>query len=250
MDEARGHARWVRVSHWIVTASLLRPGLHRRPHPHGPPAALLGRGRATTSRRRSSSCRSAGTTSMAAGTRRTPFFAGRRRAGQRQPDLRHLQPERLGTQPALPRRVVPRRARRRSICCRRAVRRALPLARLARARASSRRVSSGATSSITCGCGFRRRRRAALRRAAEDAPTRSVIFVAAPLMVLTGLAMSPAVDGGVSVPAAPVRRLPVRPHDPFLRLRRARAVRARARRDGGRVRLPTADAGDDRGRVT
>ena len=77
----------------------------------------------------------------------------------------------------------------------------------------------------------------------------SVIFVAAPLMVLTGLAMSPAIGAAYAVAAAPVRRLPVGADGPLLRVRGARAVRARARRDGGRVRLPPPDAGDDRGRV-
>ena len=57
-------------------------------------------------------------------------------------------------------------------------------------------------------------------------------------------------DRRVSVPVAPVRRLPVRPHDPFLRVRCAPAVRARACRDGHQVRIQTSDPGDDRGRLT
>ena len=74
-----------------------------------------------------------------------------------------------------------------------------------------------------------------------------VVFVAAPLMVVTG---PDDVAGGhrrVSDPVAALRRLPVRPHDPFLHLRRARAVRDRARRDGRQVRIPTPDPGHDPG---
>ena len=57
-------------------------------------------------------------------------------------------------------------------------------------------------------------------------------------------------DRDVSVAGAPVRRLPVRPHGPFRCFRCAPAVRARACRDGHQVRIQTADPGDDRGRLT
>ncbi len=77
-----------------------------------------------------------------------------------------------------------------------------------------------------------------------------VIFVAAPLMILTGLTMSPAVTSAFPVLLAGLRRLPVRPHDPFLHVRGARAVRDRARRDGRPVRIPAADPGHDAGGVT
>ena len=241
MDEARGHARWVRVSHWIGAASLLA-GRDRRRDPDGAPAPLLGRG---GQRPHAGAARAADQPEPPA--RRLGHAAAvlrpRRRAGQRQPDLRHLQPERVGTQPALPRGVVPRRARRASICS--AGCSADTSARTSGpARASWRRaVSCGATSSITCACGFRPRRAGRTTTCCRRCAYSLVVFVAAPLMVLTGLAMSPAVGRGVAVAAAPVRWLPVGAHDPFLRVRGARAVRARARRDGRRSRASGARCG-------
>ena len=56
--------------------------------------------------------------------------------------------------------------------------------------------------------------------------------------------------GCLAVPAAPLRRLPVGAHDPFLRLRRPGGVRARAHRDGRQVRIPASDPGDDRRGMT
>ena len=72
-----------------------------------------------------------------------PFFAGRRLSHQRESDLRHLQSERLGAEPALSGGVVPGRARRVYLLAglfaghfRRP---------LAAGRRSSRRASSGGT---------------------------------------------------------------------------------------------------------
>ena len=77
-----------------------------------------------------------------------------------------------------------------------------------------------------------------------------VVFVAAPLIVLTGLAMSPAVTAAFPLLLSAVRRLPVRPHDPFLHLRGAAAVRGRPCRDGRQVRIQASDPGHDRGGLT
>ena len=77
-----------------------------------------------------------------------------------------------------------------------------------------------------------------------------VIFVAAPLMIVDRSHDVARRDVRVSDPAGPVRRLPVRPHDSLLHVRGARALRDRARRDGRQVRIPAPDPGHDRGGMT
>ena len=130
------------------------------------------------------------------------------------------------------------------------LRRSLPLAHLAASRRNSRRVSSGATSSITCASGFRRGSGGPqLRRAAE-------------MRVLVRGLRGGAADGAdrSGDVAGGHRRVPI-----LLRLfggyQSARtihfftfvalaAVRGRARRDGRQVRIPASDPGHDRGGMT
>ena len=171
---------------------------------------------------------------------------GRRRSGQREPDLRDLQPERLGAEPALPGRVVPRAARGSCTCW------SASLAATSGRTSGRTRAGTRAASRLA-----RRRRSPAAADSAAPAAARStallqkcaysvVVFVAAPLMALTGLTMSPAVTAAFPFLLGRVRRLPVRPHDPLLHVRCAPALRVRARRDDRHVRIPTSDAGHDR----
>ena len=64
-------------------------------------------------------------------------------------------------------------------------------------RRNSRRSSSGATSSITCASGFRLPAAVRIYGVLQKCAYSFVVFVAAPLMVLTGLTMSPAVTRGI-----------------------------------------------------
>ena len=73
-----------------------------------------------------------------------------------------------------------------------------------------------------------------------------VIFVAAPLMVVTGLAMSPAVTAALPLLSGVFGGFSVGADDSLFRLRRVVAVCDRARRDGGQVRLQASDTSDDR----
>ena len=102
------------------------------------------------------------------------------------------------------------------------LRRSLPLAHLAPSRGNSRRARSGATSSTTCASGFR-----------PPAAVRSYGAPAEMRVLVRGLRGGAADgddrpddvaggNGGSSVPVAPVRRLPVRAHDSFLHVRRPR----------------------------
>ena len=112
---AVGHARWVRISHWIVTASLLtlaftgfvilmaHPRLYWGEVGNDLTPALL---ELPISRNYQ----------HGGWDKRHAVLRRRRRSDQRQPDLRHLQSERLGAEPALSRRVVPRASRRSCIC--------------------------------------------------------------------------------------------------------------------------------------
>ena len=98
------HARWVRISHWILTVSLLtlaftgfvilmvHPRLYWGDAGNDLTPALL---ELPISRNYKHGGWDTPT--------RSPGGSG---PDQRQPDLRHLQPERLGTQPALPGGVV------------------------------------------------------------------------------------------------------------------------------------------------
>ena len=74
-----------------------------------------------------------------------------------------------------------------------------------------------------------------------------VIFVAAPLMVVTGLAMSPAVTAAFPFLLRLFGGYQSARTIHFCRLRCAPVVRGRARRDGHQVRIQTSDPGHDRG---
>ena len=83
------HARWVRISHWIVTASLLTLAFSGFVILMAHPRLYWGEvGNDLTPAL--SSCRSAETTSTADGTSRRPS-SRRRGSGQRESDLRDLQ---------------------------------------------------------------------------------------------------------------------------------------------------------------
>ena len=100
---AQGHARWVRISHWIVTLSvaalaftgveilMVHPRLYWGEVGNDLTTPLL---ELPISRNHQHGGWSG----------QTPFFAGAGVADHGEPHLRHLQPERLGPQPALPRR--------------------------------------------------------------------------------------------------------------------------------------------------
>jgi hypothetical protein len=104
--EAVGHARWVRVSHWILTASILtlaftgfvvlmaHPRLYWGETGNNLTPALF---ELPISRNH----RHGGWQDPVA------FFPESASGGHREPDLRHIQPERLGPEPALPVGVVP-----------------------------------------------------------------------------------------------------------------------------------------------
>ena len=236
-----GHARWVRISHWIADREPADARVQRRRHPDGAPAALLGR------------------------RRERPHAGAPRAADQPQLQARRLGRSRRRSSRAPPVRSAPAGPTTSST----------RTAGAAACTSSPRGASSlpGLVYLLTgvFGGHFRahlwpRRSELAPRRVWRDVvdhlrlripPATGgpqygvlqkcaysfVVFVAAPLMVADRPDDVAGGDRGVSVAAAAVRRLPVGAHDPFLHVRRARAVRRRARRDGRQVRIPAADAG-------
>ncbi len=74
-----------------------------------------------------------------------------------------------------------------------------------------------------------------------------VIFVLFPLVIWTGLAMSPAFVSAVPATVNSARRPAIRAHDSLLRLRGSRALPAGPRRDGLSCRIQEPHASDDHG---
>ena len=214
------HARWVRISHWILTVSVLTLAVHRGRDPDGPPAPLLGRG------------------------------------GQR-PDAGA---PRAADQPELPARRLGQAARRSSQTPRRRSARAGPSTSSIRTAGDGACTSwphgaswcpassicwpgsSAVTSARTSGPRARSSRRVVVWRDVVDhlrlrippATGGPQLRRAAEVRVLVCGLRRGAADGGdrpgdvagrdrgLSVAVAPVRRLPVRAHDPLLRVRGAR----------------------------
>ena len=148
-----GHARWVRISHWIVTLSVLmlaftgfeilmvHPRLYWGNAGNDLTPALL---ELPISRNYK----------HGGWDKPTPFFQDAEGPVSASRTYDIFNQNGWGRSLHFLAGVVPRSAGRR-VPAGRHLRRSLPLAHLAQGQRSSRRVSSGATSSITCASGFR-----------------------------------------------------------------------------------------------